>query len=149
MKIARHLEACHSTETEVERAIQQPKDSVARRVAWSAIHNEGDYTHNYSVFKDKQGLILPKYRPSCRDRKDPTEYLPCGFCKALYNAKELNAHQNRCDMRTGTKSTKQNQAVRQGKLLLPMTDEESSSFFSHVVNSMNNDDVAKVARNVP
>ena len=59
MKIARHLEACHSTETEVGRAIQQPKNSVARRFAWSAICNEGGYAHNYSVFKDKQGLILP------------------------------------------------------------------------------------------
>ena len=106
MKIARHLEACHSTETDVEKA-------------WSVVSNEGDYSHNYNVCKVKKGIILPNYRPSCKHGKDPTEYLPCEFCKALYNAKELNAHQNRCAARTGMKSTKRNHAVRQGKLLLP------------------------------
>ena len=61
MKIARHLEACHSTETDVEKAIQQPKNSEARRAAWSVVRNEGDYSHNYNVFKVKKGIILPKY----------------------------------------------------------------------------------------
>ena len=72
--------------------------------------------------------------------------MPCEFCKALYVAKELNYHQQRCTKKTKS-NFKRNEAIRRGRLLLPITDEENISFFMHVVNSMNDDEVAKLARN--
>ena len=42
---------------------------------------------------------------------------------------------------------KRNEAVRRHRLLLPITDKENSSFFVHVINCVNNDEVFKVARN--
>ena len=38
-------------------------------------------------------------------------------------------------------------AIRRYRLLLPITDKENSSFFLHVINCVNNDEVSEVARN--
>ena len=58
----------------------------------------------------------------------------------------LNDHQRRCTKETKSNLT-WNEAVQGGRLLLQITDEENTSFFMHVVNSMNDDEVAKLARN--
>jgi len=146
LKIARHLETCHGNEPEVQNALQNPKKSPARKEAWASIRNEGNFDHNFKVLKEKRGLVIPKYRRKLDKKHNHTDYLPCEFCKALYVAKELNDHQKRCTKRTKSK-LKRNEAVRGGRLLLPITDEENTSFFVHVVNSMKDDEVAKLARN--
>ena len=128
VKIARHLEDCHSREEDVHAAMQYPKRSTQRKRAWDKLRNDGDFDHNMDVFKHQEGTIIPKYRSKAGINKQANDYLPCTYCKAMYVSKELNDHQHRCPLKadeSSLTSKKRGQAVLQGRLLIPVSKEES------------------------
>ena len=146
-KLARHLETCHAKEFDVQKVLSYPKKSAERKQAWATIRNDGDYEHNFSVLKNNQGTIIPKYRPSREYVKDASAYLPCSYCKAMFVRKELSYHQGRCQSKPEAKIMKRNQAVKEGRLLVPTLQDVTDSFFLNVINSMKNDEVTSSVKN--
>lgn len=153
LKIARHLEDCHSEEPRVARAIAYPKGSKERKEAWIILRNDGDYSHNFKVLKQKKGLVIPKYRASGHVSKTPRtvgDYVPCQYCKAMYVEAALREHERRCLQKPDSNVKKlgvRGQAVRSGRLLLPVPDDVTTSFYGEVLNHMSNDDVTQVVKN--
>ena len=54
VKIARHLEDCHSREEDVHAAMQYPKRLTHRKRAWDKLRTDGDFVHNMDVFKHQE-----------------------------------------------------------------------------------------------
>ena len=59
--MARHLERRHGYETDVARILNLNKKSKERRVAWTALLDQGNLRHNFCVIESKKGVLVPKY----------------------------------------------------------------------------------------
>ena len=119
--IARHLTLVHKDESDVARILNLTKNSKERRKAWEVLVNQGDYSHNYTVREQGQGLIVPKYRSE--DGQDACKYLPCEYCKGFYsNLSDLWRHQKACVNKSSNQMEKghHGQPAASGRLLLPI-----------------------------
>ena len=153
-KIARHLEQCHKDEEEVRKVLQLPKGSKDRHVAWAKLRNKGDYQHNFSVLKAKRGVVIPKYRGSKSSSKKRnagkkyTDYVPCQYCHAFYNIRELWQHTKRCPHKKESSPGKSG-CVRQGRMLLPVPESVNEPFYKEVMTRITQDDVGEAVKKDP
>ena len=145
-KIARHLENVHAHEPEVAKVLTFHVKSKERKCGWELLRNEGNYLHNFEVLKQKRGVLIPKYRQ--QQLKDPNNYLPCEFCKAMYSGSMLRDHQQRCSFKDIMSAPKKrNQSVTKTKPLLPITSDNTSSFYTNVIAFMKDDAISKIVHN--
>ncbi|PJE78088.1 hypothetical protein CI610_02980 [invertebrate metagenome] len=146
-KLPRHLERRHPFEDKVKEALQLPKGSNERRLAWLAIQQEGNYNHNYNVLSKGSGLLIPKYRAREHQHKSVEDYVPCDICFGLYVKKDLWKHHMKCrisrmDTGTSTSTSKKQKPVANGKLLLPKKAETDVN--DNILLKMRNDEVKSV-----
>ena len=144
-KLPRHLERKHPLEDKVKTALQLPKKSNERRLAWSAIEHEGNYNHNYGVLAKGSGLLIPKYR-NREDQKRPVEdYVPCEFCFGLYVKTDLWKHHSKCQLKKSRTDTRVGKPVANGKLLLPS--KASAEVAGDILVKMRDDEIKDVITN--
>ena len=143
VKVSTHLQRKHKNEAEVARVLQLEKNSPERRKAWRKLLNEGDYLHNYTVYKDGKGVVIPRYRTSTEKNAVAHEsFKACPFCKGLYNERFLTEHAQRCKP-AADPPLKMREARKAGEFLLPVPRDMTRSFFHKVLGSMNRDEVWK------
>ncbi|RXG70301.1 hypothetical protein Avbf_07451 [Armadillidium vulgare] len=85
-KIGRHLVEVHYDKIEVKKIISMPVNSEERRWSLRKLRLEGNFHHNISVLKQKQGkFIVQKQIKRKGSPCKPEDYVPCRcketFCK--------------------------------------------------------------------
>lgn len=76
------------------------KRSELRRTYLEILANEGNFKHNLTVLKDKQGFIVVAKRSSHgKKMNDVEDYLPCEYCKKFCKKKLLWHHVKTCKVK--------------------------------------------------
>ena len=143
-KMSTHLRLCHNTESEVAFALSFKKGSKERRVAWGKLLNEGDFQHNFEVLESGNGKLIPKYRGV---NKTVDDFVVCAHCKGLYNKSLLYQHNLKCFMRENPVKSAKGHAVKNGRLIMPVPKNVSTSFYEKVVMRMKQDDILRLIQN--
>ena len=142
--MARHLERRHGDETDVARILNLNKKSKERRVAWTALLDQGNLRHNFSVLESKKGVLVPKYLKKDKVYSETgCVYLPCEFCLALCSKTELWDHQKRCQCRDSTYAEGKpvcGGGIKNGRLLLPVQ-ASKKDFYENILIRMMDDDI--------
>ena len=82
----RHLETCHSNESEVAQALVFPLNSTERRAAFAQIRREGELSKSVSNLKVKSKAIV------VQRNTDDDEVSPCPHCFGCFKAWFLWRH---------------------------------------------------------
>jgi len=129
-KLSRHLILKHSQESEVAPICSVPLGSSKRKLLFQQLLHRGNYMHNMQVLKDKNGQIVPRYRPSALVAVD--KFVPCEYCLAFYVRSDLRKHQKGCKFNPSLDSGANNTVHRrtQAGPLLPDSSEATDGFIT-------------------
>ncbi|KAJ8956204.1 hypothetical protein NQ314_006764, partial [Rhamnusium bicolor] len=85
----RHVTRTHASEREVKNILQYPKNSKERRRAFGLLRNDT----NFDLYL--KGTVRPN-RQRFKVPKEDTEYVPCAYCKGLFDRHYLKRHIKSC-----------------------------------------------------
>ena len=139
-----HLQRVHKEEKDVALVLLMTKGSIERRQAWAKLLNEGDYNYNYNALENNSGVLIPKYRSKGLNIEGS---VVCSHCKGLFKKSLLYLHVKRCFNRDATLKRGKGNHVREGKLLMPMPQNISESFYQKVIGKMRQDDITRLIQN--
>ena len=89
----------HNDEHRVSDILLMPKRSKDRILQLGLLANEGNFKHNASVLKKREGYIVVARRDlGGIGKKTPDDYLPCEYCKKFIVAKSIWWHRKKCSL---------------------------------------------------
>ncbi|RXG55319.1 hypothetical protein Avbf_14108 [Armadillidium vulgare] len=98
-KIGRHLVEVHYDKIEVKKIISMPVNSEERRWSLRKLRLEGNFHHNISVLKQKQGkFIVQKQIKRKGSPCKPEDYVPCVNCLGFYFKRDARRHFANCNV---------------------------------------------------
>lgn len=151
-KLPRHFAQMHSDEVDVSHFLACDVKSTKRKLLIRKLVNDGDYNHNFKVFQDKRGELIPCRRPSasCTGSVVPNDFVPCEMCFGMFMKSDLWKHRKKCSLRPcdaeNGNSVRRRHMQSSNALLLPICDEASKGLKHSILHTMNNDDVSDVVR---
>lgn len=148
IKMARHLETCHSNENEVAKLIAQPKKSSERRNGFIKIMRTGDFQHNIEVLSSHVGELILVRRPS-EESTTYEDYGPCPHCLGFMMKKHIWLHIKQCEEHTAREqSVKKNVMTDSNSLLMSILRPSiDKNFRDNILSGMMNDSVSFVCKN--
>ena len=135
----RHLETCHSNESEVAQALAFPLNSTERRAAFARIRREGDYSESVSNLKVKSKAI------AVRRNKNDDEVSPCPQCFGFFKARFLWRHAEHCPAQILAKEPSQkpgHNILKNSRVLLAasvINNERHRDVMEGIISKMNQD----------
>ncbi|ESO90443.1 hypothetical protein LOTGIDRAFT_164025 [Lottia gigantea] len=142
-KMARHFEAMHSKEIDVQRALSFPKNAKERRVQFKNIINRGNYLHNKTTLEDGHGQIITVRRPTV-DR-DHSNYIPCQYCLGFFKKQDFWRHAKICNPKSPPSHRVYHQ--RASAALLPVSKNATLHFREKILDKLSIDEISLAARN--
>ncbi|MBM3937987.1 MAG: hypothetical protein FJ333_04940 [Sphingomonadales bacterium] len=92
VRVDRHIERCHKDEPDVQELQKLPKSSKQRKVVFMKLRNEGNFRHNISVLKAKEGTLIVARRPSSSENASSDNFTPCLSCLGFFTSQDLCRH---------------------------------------------------------
>lgn len=146
LKMSTHLIDCHYDKKEVKNILEMTKGSKERRRAFIALQNQGDFRYNMEVLRSGKGTVIPKYRTRSKKIEN---LLACRYCKGLYQKRVLFLHSKNCSMKPTDEPFRKGDALRQGRLLLPVPSTIDEDFYRQVITRMRDDDIKHIVKTDP
>ena len=92
LKLARHFQRKHATESEVIEAFSYPSKSKTRRELLSKLSRKGNFNHNTKVLREGQGEIIPVRRPQRDSKAKKFSFESCDQCLGFFRKTTLLRH---------------------------------------------------------
>ena len=155
LKITRHLEDIHKSETEVARLINLAVNSEdseetkklktkLRKQISDSLRQKGTFNHNIKVLNQGFGEITVKRCPVKETAY--TEFLPCEFCLQFYFRKDLHRHVKGCSKNKNvSKHPKASRVQSRASMLLPVHPQVSNAL-KQIFERMKIDDVSMLLK---
>eukprot|EP00057_Strongylocentrotus_purpuratus_P013398 XP_011667872.1 PREDICTED: uncharacterized protein LOC100891939 [Strongylocentrotus purpuratus] len=123
MKFPRHLREfkAHKNEPQVVEWLATQDNKLLTKM-----RNYGNFLHNAEVLKNKEGVLIPVYRPNKKDA-DCDKYVPCNTCYGFFAKRDLWKHSCVFDEKTDEPVRKRmrRNRVKAGKMMLPFEGSEA------------------------
>lgn len=146
-KIARHLENCHSKESEVVKALSYSAGCKERKLELEKIRLLGNFHHNRKVLAVGKGELKVLRRPGEKYVLNPSDFLPCIHCHGFVQKHELWRHAKLCPFRSAEdKKLKRRNLQAEGALLIAPMVSQSDGRIQNVLAAMKQDDITNTVR---
>jgi hypothetical protein len=90
-RLVRHLQDCHTSETEVAR-LMLLTDPEEKKAAALVLRNQGNWKHNCSVLSAGHGEMIVARAPADVSTFNHKDYVPCDLCFGYFKETEMYRH---------------------------------------------------------